>query len=146
MIILEVEQVDDELVAAFARLIPQLTANNPPPTRAELAALLASDSATLLIARAPDEGAPIVGALSLTIYRVPTGVRAIIEDVVVDEGARGQGIGEALVRHGLEVAREAGASGVALTSNSQRAAANRLYLRMGFTRRDTNSYVYKFGS
>ncbi|HEY2981944.1 MAG TPA: GNAT family N-acetyltransferase [Anaerolineales bacterium] len=142
MNISKVEQVDDELVAAFARLVPQLTANDPPPARDELVALLASDSATLLVAR--DGSGSIVGALSLTIYRVPTGLRSIIEDVIVDEGARGQGIGEALVRRALEMARAAGASGVALTSNSQRAAANRLYLRMGFARRDTNSYLYKF--
>jgi ribosomal protein S18 acetylase RimI-like enzyme len=80
----------------------------------------------------------------LTVYRVPTGVRAILEDVIVDESLRGQGIGEALVGRALEIARERGAGGVSLTSNPRRDAANRLYSRMGFVRRETNAYYYKF--
>ncbi len=138
------DRADDELLAALLRLVPQLTANNPPPTRADLDALLASDASTLLVARYPGADGPIVGALTLVIYRVPTGVRARIEDVIVDEGARGRGIGEALVREGLRLARQAGADGVALTSNPRRVAANRLYQKMGFSRWETNVYFYKF--
>ena len=95
----------------------------------------------LLIARS-DNG--IIGAANLTVYRVPTGIRAIIEDVIVDESARGQGIGEALVRRCLEIAHTKGASGVSLTSNLKRLAANKLYQKMGFTRRETNAYYFKF--
>ncbi len=131
-----------ELLLAFQRLIPQLTRNNPPPTLGEIVALLKSDSSVLLIARAEDSS--IVGALSLTVYRVPTGIRSIIEDVVVDEHVRGQGIGEALVRRALEIAKEKGAAHLTLTSNPKREDANRLYLRLGFKRRDTNAYIYKF--
>ncbi len=140
----QVTEVTQELWAAFQRLIPQLTSNNPPPDREALKALLASDSAVLVIARLPDSQGQIVGVASLTLYRVPTGMRAIIEDVIVDGSARGRGIGEALVRRLLEVAREKGAPGVALTSNPKREAANRLYLRMGFKRRETNSYYFRF--
>jgi ribosomal protein S18 acetylase RimI-like enzyme len=137
-----VHQASDELLDAFQRLVPQLTKNNPPPTRGDLSALVESDATTLLVARA-DEG-HILGAAAVTVYRVPTGVRAIIEDVIVDQSARGQGIGEGLVRAALEVARERGAAGVSLTSNPRREAANRLYQKMGFKRRETNSYYYKF--
>jgi ribosomal protein S18 acetylase RimI-like enzyme len=114
-----------------------------PPTRADLSALLKAPGATLLIAREPDENGEIVGVLSLTVYRVPTGLRSIVEDVVVDEKMRRQGIGEALVRHAIDIARDAGANGVALTSNPQREAANQLYRSMGFERRNTNPYFYK---
>ena len=76
----------------------------------------------------------------MAIYRVPTGIRSVIEDVVVDEKVRQQGIGEALLRHAIELAREAGASGVALTSNPRREAANALYQSIGFKRRETNAY------
>lgn len=134
--------LSDELFEAFQRLVPQLTENNPPPSRDDLAALVKSESSTLLVARA-DEGR-IVGAANLTVYRVPTGLRAIIEDVIVDASARGQGLGEALVRRCLEIAREKGAPSVTLTSNPKREAANRLYQRMGFQRRETNAYVWKF--
>jgi ribosomal protein S18 acetylase RimI-like enzyme len=134
-----------ELWEAFQRLVPQLTSNNPPPSRDDLAALVKSESTTLLIARHPGPRGPIVGAASVAVYRVPTGVRALIEDVIVDESLRGQGIGEGLVRRALEIARERGASGVSLTSNPKRQAANRLYSRMGFVRRETNAYYYKFG-
>lgn len=132
----------DELVQAFQRLVPQLTNNNPPPSLDLLAALVGSEASTLLIARA-DDGS-ILGAAALTVYLVPTCTRAIIEDVIVDGSARGQGIGEALVRRCLEIAREKGAPAVTLTSNPKREAANRLYQRMGFLRRETNAYVFKF--
>lgn len=145
MNIFRVTALTDEVAEAFARLIPQLKLSLPPLSREGLARLLASDASVLLAARYPDERAPIVGLLTLVVYRVPTGVHARIEDVVVDEAMRGQGIGEALVKHALHMAQAAGADGVALTSNPKRAAANRLYGRMGFKRWETNTYFYEFG-
>ena len=139
-----VTECTEELVAALERLIPQLTKNNPPPSREDLARLIASESSVLFVAR--EEPGDILGAANVTIYRVPTGVRAIIEDVIVDASARGRGIGEALVRAALEEARAYGAPAVTLTSNPAREAANRLYQRMGFSLRETNAYVYKFES
>ena len=136
-----VTQADEKLWDAFQRLVPQLTSNNLPPARDDLAALVKSESSMLLIART-DNG--IIGAANLTVYRVPTGIRAIIEDVIVDASARGEGIGEALVRRCLEIAHTKGASGVSLTSNLKRLAANKLYQKMGFTRRETNAYYFKF--
>lgn len=137
-----VHHASDELFTAFQRLVPQLTNNNPPPSREDLSALVKSEATTLLVARADDDS--ILGAASVTVYRVPTGVRAVIEDVIVDGSARGRGIGEALARAALEIARQKGAAGVSLTSNPKREAANRLYLKMGFKRRETNAYYYKF--
>jgi ribosomal protein S18 acetylase RimI-like enzyme len=84
-----------------------------------------------------------VGILCLTIYRVPTGLRSIIEDVIVDESARRQRIGEALVHFAIDLARAAGADGVSLTSNPQREAANQLYQSIGFELRKTNPYYYR---
>jgi ribosomal protein S18 acetylase RimI-like enzyme len=137
-------QVTQELLEALERLIPQLTENHPPPSRADLSALVKSETSRLLLARLPDETGPIVGTLTVSTYRVPTGVRAVIEDVVVDRSARGQGVGEALMRRALDLAARAGAPGVALTSNPRREAANQLYRRLGFVRRETNAYYYKF--
>jgi ribosomal protein S18 acetylase RimI-like enzyme len=144
MHIIRVTSLSDELVKAIGRLIPQLKLDFPPPTAAELEKLIASDASVLLVARHPDENGPITGALTLVLYRVPTGIRARIEDVVVEETLRRQGIGEALVRHALKIAGEAGADGAALTSNPKREAANRLYIRMGFKPWKTNLYIYKF--
>jgi ribosomal protein S18 acetylase RimI-like enzyme len=132
--------VDDELWDAFQRLVPQLTSNKPPPSQDDLRALVASDSSSLLIARGAD--GRIVGDACLTVYRVPTGVRAIIEDVIVDETARGSGLGEALTRRCIDLARDKRAAAVTLTSNPARQSANRLYVRMGFKRRETNAYIY----
>lgn len=136
-----VTRADDALLEAFQRLIPQLTNDNPPPTLDELAALVADVSSTLLVARSSSQ--QIIGALSLTIYRVPTGVRAIIEDVIVDVSARGQGVGGALLQRAVEIAKEKGAAGISLTSNPLRVAANRLYVKMGFVKRETNTYQMK---
>ncbi|MBU3717042.1 MAG: GNAT family N-acetyltransferase [Actinobacteria bacterium] len=132
-------EVTDEVVQAFGVLIPQLSRSNPAPTRAELEALVASEASTLFVARVDGR---IAGSLTLAMFRIPTGVRAWIEDVVVDESARGHGVGEALNRAALDHARANGAITVDLTSRPSREAANRLYKRMGFEQRDTNVYRY----
>ena len=144
MYIGKISEPTDELYLALQYLIPQLGIHKVLLTPQELARLLAFEGATLVIARHPDERGQIVGILSLTLYHVPTGTRSIVEDVVVDENYRRLGIGEALVRHAIHLAREAGANGVSLTSNPQRVAANQLYLSMGFELRKTNAYFYRF--
>jgi ribosomal protein S18 acetylase RimI-like enzyme len=135
--IVECTQVTDEVVLAFERLTPQLSRSNPPPTRAQLAEIVASSATILLLARS---GPSIVGSMTLALFRIPTGLRAWIEDVVVDEAARGTGVGEALNRAAIGRALEAGARTVDLTSRPSREAANRLYRRLGFEPRDTNVY------
>ena len=139
----KVTEVTDELLNAVQRLVPQLGAHKAPPTWDELSALVHSEASTLLIARFPDEKSPIAGILTLAVYRVPTGIRSIVEDVIVDESMRRRGIAEALMLRAIDLAREAGANGVALTSNPKREAANKLYQSMGFQKRETNAYFYK---
>ena len=139
MVIERVTEVDDELVAAFQRLLPQLS-QAPIPGVAELAAIVHAQGAVMLIAR--DAGA-IVGTLTLHVYRVPTGLQARIDDVIVDSAARGRGIGEALSLEAIAIARAAGAKAIQLTSRPRREAANRLYVRLGFEKRDTNVYTLK---
>ena len=143
MYIGKVSEGTEELQEALQRLIPQLSVHKIPPTLQELNELIKSESSTLLAARYPDEDSAIAGILSLTIYRVPTGIHSIIEDLVVDKKMRRRGIGEALVRHAIELAREVGADGVSLTSNSQREEANQLYQSLGFELRKTNPYFHK---
>ena len=140
--VVEIDQVTDELVTAFAHLVPQLSSSSPPPGGPELQEIVDSAASVLLVAR--DRGGALVGSLTLALFRVPTGLRAWIEDVVVDESARGAGAGEALVAAALERAAAVGARSVDLTSRPSREAANRLYLRMGFELRTTN--VYRFNS
>ena len=140
----QVTQVTDELMDALKRLVPQLSATNPAPTVAEVTQIVTSPATVLLVARDMDSGhRAIVGALTLALFRIPTAMRAWIEDVVVNTESRGQGIGEALVREALEVARQAGAKTVDLTSRPSREAANRLYVRVGFEKRETNIYRFK---
>jgi ribosomal protein S18 acetylase RimI-like enzyme len=129
--------VDDDLCAAVDRLVPQLSRSSPPPGRAVLERIVSDDATTLFVARS-DVG--IVGMLTLATFQIPTGVRAWIEDVVVDADARGSGVAAALVQAALERSAELGARTVDLTSRPDRAAANRLYLRMGFEARQTNVY------
>jgi ribosomal protein S18 acetylase RimI-like enzyme len=138
----EVVEVDDALLAAFARLIPQLSSSAPPPGADELAAIVTSPATVLFVARDTDRGS-IVGSLTLALFRIPTGMRAWIEDVVVDEEARGRGIGEALSKAAIARAEAEGAKTVDLTSRPSREIANRLYRRIGFAQRDTNVYRYR---
>jgi ribosomal protein S18 acetylase RimI-like enzyme len=140
--IVEVSEVDDEVVAAMDRLIPQLSSSNPPPTRSQLNAIVGSDTTILLLAR--DESG-VLGSLTLALFRIPTGLRAWIEDVVVDADARGKGVGRLLNEAALDLARRAGANTVELTSRPSREDANRLYRRLGFVERETNVYRYQLG-
>ncbi|MFN8052732.1 MAG: GNAT family N-acetyltransferase [Acidimicrobiales bacterium] len=130
--------VTPDVVAAFARLIPQLSSSSPAPTVEELVEMVTSDADHLLVAT--DVDGTILGSMTLVVFRIPTGVRAWIEDVVVDESARGRGVGEALNRSALELAYGLGAKTVDLTSRPTREAANRLYQKLGFELRSTNVY------
>jgi len=139
----EATEVTDELVESFARLVPQLSSSSAPTSRAELAEIAASEATVLFMARAAD--GRLVGSLTLAMFRIPTGFRAWIEDVVVDDSSRGAGVGEALVAAAVDRARSAGAKTVDLTSRPSRESANRLYLRLGFELRSTNVYRLSTG-
>lgn len=138
-----VVEVTEEIYQAVTRLVPYLGAHKTCPTRAELEMLARNETSVLLIARVSDGHSTIAGMLTITLYRVPTGGRSIVEDLVVDGEYRGMGIAKTLLQHAIEIARAAGANGVALTSNPQRVEANQLYLAMGFQKRETNAYFYK---
>ena len=139
--VVECAAVDDELVSAMERLIPQLSSSSPPPGTGELQAIIDSDACHLLLAIGDD--GRILGSMTLVVFPIPTGVRAWIEDVVVDGDARGMGVGEALNLRALDLAEELGAKTVDLTSRPSREAANRLYQRIGFVPRETNVYRYE---
>jgi ribosomal protein S18 acetylase RimI-like enzyme len=132
-------KITPELVSAFEVLIPQLSSSNPPPSAEELQEIVSSEASVLFIARVEGK---IAGSLTLATFRIPTGLRAWIEDVVVDATARGHGVGEALNLAAIEEARARGAVTVDLTSRPSRESANRLYQRLGFVQRETNVYRY----
>lgn len=136
------EHVNDEIAAAFERLIPQLTRFSPPPTRDALVDMAESGSVFVFLARLPDQKGEIVGAAALATFRTPTGLHGWIEDVIVDRDARRKGIGKALTEACLAQARLLGLREINLTSRSSRCSANQLYLAMGFIRRETNLYRY----
>ncbi|MEE1613012.1 GNAT family N-acetyltransferase [Microvirga sp. CF3016] len=136
-----VSAVTPELVEGVNRLLPQLTSSPKTLSWRDLEAIVASSSSLIILARCDQEPA---GMLTLGWFSAPTGPRAFIDDVVIDERYRGRGIGEALVRSALDHARRLGANTVDLTSRPAREAANRLYRRIGFEQRETNSYRYRF--
>jgi ribosomal protein S18 acetylase RimI-like enzyme len=130
--------ITSEDVEAFKRLLPQLSSSAEPLDRSTLERIVNCPVNTVLVARSNGE---IVGTLTLVMFPLPSGLRARIEDVVVNESARGMGVGESLSRAALRIARESGARTVDLTSRPSRPAANRLYQRLGFQLR--NSQVYR---
>jgi ribosomal protein S18 acetylase RimI-like enzyme len=130
-------EADQELVDAFARMLPRLPRGAAPLDLAAVARILTCDANTVLVARS---ASGIVGALTLVMFPVPSGLRARIEDVVVDHAARGHGVAGLLTHEALRLAREAGARTVDLTSRPDRAAANRVYERMGFRPRESTVY------
>lgn len=140
--VIEVTEVDDALLRDLRRLLPQLSSSAAPLQRAELQQIVTSPATVLFVAR---RGETVVGSLTLAVFRLPSGMRAWIEDVVVDESARGTGIGAALTMAALARAGQAGARTVDLTSRPSRQAANRLYQRLGFAPRQTNVYRFDAG-
>lgn len=136
-----VREATDEVTGALSRLVPQLSTTAAPPDMATVQRIVGSQATTLLAARLDGR---IVGFLALVMFPIPTGFRAWIEDVVVDEAARGRGIGEALTKKALELAEAAGARTVDLTTRPHREAAGRLYERVGFAARSTRNYRYTF--
>ena len=133
-----VTEASDELVDTIRGLLPQLTEARTPPTLEQLREVV--EGQTLLVAR--DDDGTVLGTLTFVRYRVSSGIKGRIEDVIVDERARGRGVGEALVREGMRLANEAGVLMLELTSMPYRQAANRLYRRLGFVRKPTNVYVW----
>ncbi len=134
-------EVTDEVVEAFGRLLPQLSTSSKPLEAAALEAIVASPAVTVLLARSDGQ---IAGSLTLAMFPIPTGLRAWIEDVVVDESARGQGVGALLTEEALRLASAAGARTVDLTTRPSREAAGRLYERAGFQQRESRLYRYAF--
>ena len=137
-----VTEVTESLTDAYKVLIPQLSSSSNPPTGEALQRIIESDSAQILIAE--DENGEILGTMTLIIFQIPTGIRAWIEDVVVDSSARGKGIGKKLNLAALELAKQAGAKTVDLTSRPARQEANQLYRSIGFAERETNVYRFSF--
>jgi ribosomal protein S18 acetylase RimI-like enzyme len=131
---------DQATYDVVCRLHPMLSPTTPRPDMAAVRSAVDSPDTSLLLARV---GAEPVGMLTLVVVHLIGGVAAHIEDVVVDESARGRGVGRALVEATLDRARAAGATHVDLTSRPDRTAANRLYRSMGFEQRDTNAYRFR---
>lgn len=129
--------INEKTVESFSRLIPQLVGRDDFPSLNELENIIKSDNIHLLVAIEEDE---ILGSLAVAMYHIPTGKKAIIEDVVVDAQARGKGVASKLMQRAIEAARENGARKIELTSNPTRVAANNLYVKLGFKVRDTNFY------
>jgi GNAT superfamily N-acetyltransferase len=135
------QDVTDEVVAAFGRLLPQLSSSAKPLTHADITALRESPAVTVLLARCDGT---LAGTLTLAMFPLPSGLRAWVEDVVTDEAFRGRGVGEALTRAAIRLAEEAGARTLDLTSRPSRAAAGRLYERTGFAQRESRVYRYTY--
>lgn len=135
-------EATDEVVAAFSRLLPQLSGSAQPLSRQTIAEIIAAPCNTVLLARDRASGSRVVGALTLVVFRIPSAVRAWIEDVVVDAEARGSGVGELLTREAVRLALARGAQTIDLTSRPSREAARRLYEKVGFRLRDTGVYRY----
>jgi ribosomal protein S18 acetylase RimI-like enzyme len=133
-------EVTDELVESIGRLLPHLSSSAPAPSPEELQEMVEAPGTVLFIAR--DDADHIVGTLTLVLFRIPTGVRAWIEDVIADPAAAGQGVGRALNQAALDEARRRGARNVDLTSRPSREAANHIYQAMGFERRESNLYRF----
>ena len=138
MYIERVTEINDKIPEAFQYFIPELTnEKDRVPTTEDLERVISSSNNHLLIAK---DGDVILGTLTLVFYKVPSGIKAWIEDVIVSDEARGKGVATALIWHAINIAQENQAEKVDLSSSPWREAANNLYLKLGFQKRDSNMY------
>ena len=137
MNIIEIKNYADAVLDALNDLLPQLSSSTERLTEHELLEIIQSDKTHLLIAEEDDR---YIGSLTLVLFRIPSGTRARIEDLVVQETARGKGVGRSLVQKAIEMADALGAEAVDLTTHPSREAANTLYKKLGFEIRETNAY------
>jgi len=128
------------MVAAFGRLLPQLSQKAKPINKKALEEIISSNNTLLIAANHGDS--KTVATLTIVFYRTPVAIRARIEDLVVDKDFRGKGIGEALIRYAIEKAKQKGCASVDLTSRPERVQANRLYQKIGFSPVKTNVFRY----
>lgn len=140
MEIFQPAEITEELFNAFKKLIPQLYDSSKIPTKEYLQEIIQSKNIHLFVAKENE----IIGSLTLVMYKIPTGRKAWIEDVVVDADARGKGIGKKLILHAIAYVRKEGIKQIDLTSNPSRLAANNLYQKLGFGKRNTNVYRMTF--
>lgn len=140
MEIIRISEYEEKVLEAVNHLLPQLSSSASPMDMESLSELLSSHSTILFLA---EEEGEYYGMLSLGFYKIPTGIKVWIEDVVVDKNARGKGLGKQLTLHGIKIAKELGAKSVELTSRPTRKAANKLYKKLGFELRETNVYRLK---
>lgn len=137
MEIRQLTKITPDVVLAFGNLIPQLSENIAAPSSGDLEKIIDSSNTMLFVA---EEDGLITGTLTLVMYRIPTGMKAWIEDVVVDRNHRGKGIGKMLTQYAIDFAKKAKLGKIDLTSSPSRIEANLLYQKMGFNRRETNVY------
>jgi GNAT superfamily N-acetyltransferase len=143
IVIEPVTAVTPDLVSAMGRLLPQLHPTLPLPTAEVLEDVLRCEATTLLVARDGAHG-PVIGTACVVVYRTPSRLHGRLENVIVDDPARGRGVGAALISEAVRRAREAGCSVIELNTNPRREVANRLYQRLDFERHHTNNYWIKF--
>lgn len=141
MVIHQVESASQKIMEAFERLLPQLDSLVTLPSVQELESIISSSNTILFIGEVNDK---IIAMLSLAFYKIPTGDKAWIEDVVVDESVRGNGYGKQLIRHAVKFVRNKAFTSLNLTSRPARVNANRMYQKLGFIKRETNVYQIKF--
>jgi len=139
MKIVEVKKYSEKVKAAMDSLIPQLSPGKVPPTKQELIEIIESSTTILLVV---EENEKIIGCLTIVFFRIPTGLKAKIEDVVVDQKSRGKGVGETMIRHAIQLLNSMNVKYVDLTSRPSRESANRLYHKIGFEQRETNVFRY----
>jgi len=140
MKIFELTRASQDKLNAINGLLPQLSSSSKPLELDGLNNLIDSSSLSLFLA---EKDGKVLGMLSLVVFAIPTGVRAWIEDVVVDNEARGLGVGKALTNHAVREALKKGAQTIDLTSRPSRVAANQLYQKVGFKQRETNVYRFR---
>jgi ribosomal protein S18 acetylase RimI-like enzyme len=128
----------EAVLSAINRLLPQVSSSAVALDAGAVSRIIAQPGTSLLLARV---GGQVVGMLTLVIFPIPSGLRAWIEDVVVDKSARRHGVGTALTEEATRRARASGVRTIDLTSRPTREAAIRLYTRLGFQARET--YVYR---
>ena len=144
---LSIERIVDitpEVLAAAQHLSPQLESSNQVAITQEYFERIVSnqDNVWLMARRASD--AKYIGMASLVIMAMPTNIRACLENVVVDESARGLGAGTALCEAAKEIANEQNVNTLRAAASKNNVASQRMLQKAGFEV-ETNLDYFELG-
>ena len=135
-----ITSVDDDVVEAAKRLSSQLNSSNQVTVSREYLETITENPDNYWLMARRESDARFIGMASLFIMRLPTNVRSFLENIVVDEDSRGQGVGIALSMRAFEIADSQNVNTLRAQAGTQNGVSRSMLQKAGFKIEDYLDY------